>query len=104
MAPVEEDAMVPKKDYDNLRHMYDCINVEYVNLRQEFGEIQNENKKLKEELQNNKYSYLSVRNNTVQFLFLTGITTIIFDWLLKKLKGNVEKLTGRSPTDCAYET
>ena len=93
MAPVEEDAMVPKKDYDNLRHMYDCINVEYVNLRQEFGEIQNENKKLKEELQNNKYSYLSVRNNTVQFLFLTGITTIIFDWLLKKLKGNVEKLT-----------
>lgn len=87
------DEMVPKRDYDSLKHMYDSINVEYGNLRQEFYAVQDENKKLKEELAHTKYSYLSVRNCAAQFVFLTGLTTILFDWLLSKVESSVKKLS-----------
>lgn len=87
------DEIIPKTEYDSLKHMYDCINVEYGDLRKEFYAMQDENKKLKE-FQHTKYSYLSVRNSAAQFVFLTGLTTVIFDWSLTKIESSMEKVRG----------
>lgn len=72
--------MVPKKEYDSLKKQYDCLNLDYGHLRQEYYALQDQNKQLKEELQHSKFSYLSVKNCAAQFLFFTGLTTIIFEW------------------------
>ena len=45
---------------------------------------------LKEELQKSTFSYTTVKCNMAQLLFLTGLTSVVFEWLLIKITGSVE--------------
>ena len=86
----EEDIPVPKREYDDLNLRHSQLQEDYVNLRQELDTLQAENVKLKEELQKSTFSYTTVKCNMVQLLFLTGLTSVVFDWLLTKITGSVE--------------
>ena len=116
----EEDIPVPKREFDDLNLRHSELQEDYVNLWQELDTLWAENVKLKEELQKSKFSYTTVKCNMVQLLFLTGLTSVVFEWLLTKITGSVEiickKLTvedhllvilmkwrlGLSNTDLAY--
>ncbi|KAF3845921.1 hypothetical protein F7725_002999, partial [Dissostichus mawsoni] len=65
---------------------------EYVNLRQEFDTLRAENVKLKEELQKSTFSYTTVKCNIGQLNFLTGLTSVVFEWLITKMMGSVERI------------
>nr|XP_029135251.1 uncharacterized protein LOC114920865 isoform X1 [Labrus bergylta] len=115
-----EDIPVPKREYDDLNLRHSQLQEDYVNLRQEFDTLRAENVKLKEELQKSTFSYTTVKCNIVQLIFLTGLTSVVFEWLLTKITDSVEiickKLTvedhllvilmklrlGLSNTDLAY--
>ncbi|KAI4810702.1 hypothetical protein KUCAC02_013638 [Chaenocephalus aceratus] len=88
--PAEEDIPVPKREYDDLNMRYSRLQEEYVNLRQEFDTLRAENVKLKEELQTSTFSYTTVKCNIGQLLFLTGLTSVVFEWLITKMMGSVE--------------
>ncbi len=56
--------------------------------------LKEENERLKEELGSRRFSFSSIRNTAQQFLFFTGLTTIVFEWLLSKLKESVAVIRG----------
>jgi len=90
--PVEEaEAMVPEAAYNSLSEKYDQLNTEYVNIRKDFYKLKEENERLKEELQKSRFSFSTIKNNAAQFLFLTGLTSLIFSWLMSKIKDSVHK-------------
>lgn len=92
--PVEEaEAMVPQAEYNNLSQKYDQLNTEYGNLRQDFYKLKEENTRLKEELQKSCFSFSMVKDNATHFLFLTGLTSVIFSWLMTKIKDYVQMQT-----------
>nr|XP_033935167.1 uncharacterized protein LOC117443306 isoform X2 [Pseudochaenichthys georgianus] len=84
--PAEEDIPVPKREYD-LNMRYSQLQEEDVNLRQEFDTLRAENVKLKEELQTSTFSY---KCNIGQLIFLTGLTSVVFEWLITKIMDSVE--------------
>lgn len=90
--PAEEDIPVPKRAYDDLNLRYSQLQEDYVNLRQEFDTLREENVKLKEELQKSTFSYTTVKCNIGQLIFLTGLTSVVFEWLITKLMGSVERI------------
>ncbi|KAF3856933.1 hypothetical protein F7725_017656 [Dissostichus mawsoni] len=90
--PAEEDIPVPKREYDDLNLRYSQLQEEYVNLRQEFDTLRAENVKLKEELQKSTFSYTTVKCNIGQLNFLTGLTSVVFEWLITKMMGSVERI------------
>ncbi|KAG9277711.1 hypothetical protein AMEX_G7745 [Astyanax mexicanus] len=92
---VEEtaEAMVPQKDYEDLVTKHGQLQEECVSLRKECEQLRDENAKLKEKLKNAHFTCSTVKPDLTQFVFLTGLTTVIFDWLLGKLVGSVKKVT-----------
>uniref|UniRef100_A0A1A8FMA8 Cyclin-dependent kinase 2 associated protein 2 n=1 Tax=Nothobranchius korthausae TaxID=1143690 RepID=A0A1A8FMA8_9TELE len=116
----KEDLPVPRREYDGLQQRYAGFHKKHVNLQQEFKKLKAENCKLKEELKNSAFSYANIRCNRGALFFFTGLTTLVFDWLLTKTTDSVEiicqKLTaqdhllvvlmklrlGLSNTDLAY--
>ncbi|KAF3859813.1 hypothetical protein F7725_000068, partial [Dissostichus mawsoni] len=96
MDPEQECSMdhcpVPKREYDDLNLRYSQLQEEYVNLRQEFDTLRAENVKLKEELQKSTFSYTTVKCNIGQLNFLTGLTSVVFEWLITKMMGSVERI------------
>lgn len=89
----EAEAMVPEAAYNSLSEKYDQLNTEYVNLRKDLCKLKEENERLKEELQNSRFSFSTIKNSAAHFLFLTGLTSVIFGWLMSKIKDSVQKQT-----------
>ncbi|KAK1883948.1 52 kDa repressor of the inhibitor of the protein kinase [Dissostichus eleginoides] len=90
--PAEEDIPVPKREYNDLNLRYSQLQEEYVHLRQEFDTLRAENVKLKEELQKSTFSYTTVKCNIGQLNFLTGLTSVVFAWLITKMMGSLERI------------
>lgn len=91
--PAEEDIPVPRRKYDDLNLRHSQLQEDYVNLRQEFDTLQAENVQLKEVLQKSTFPYTTVKCNIGQLIFLTGLTSVIFEWLLTKITGSVERIS-----------
>ncbi|KAG5276828.1 hypothetical protein AALO_G00110250, partial [Alosa alosa] len=87
----EEDIPVPR-EYDDLNLKYCQLQEDYVNLRQELETLRAENVKLKEDLHKSTFSYTTVKCNITQLLFLTGLTSVVFEWLITKIMGSVERI------------
>uniref|UniRef100_A0A8C6UET7 DDE Tnp4 domain-containing protein n=1 Tax=Neogobius melanostomus TaxID=47308 RepID=A0A8C6UET7_9GOBI len=87
--------VVKFKEKLNLRHRQ--LQDEYVNLQQDFDKLQTENQRLKEELGKSMFSYATVKSNIAKLIFFTGLTSVMFQWLLSKISGRVE---GISKTIC----
>ncbi|CAL8257440.1 unnamed protein product [Arctogadus glacialis] len=75
----EEDIPVPRREYDDLNLRHSQLQEDYVNLRQDSDTLRAENIKLKEELQKSTFSYSTVKCNNVQLIFLTALTSVIFE-------------------------
>ncbi|KAG5268330.1 hypothetical protein AALO_G00211380 [Alosa alosa] len=90
--PAEEDIPVPRREYDDLNLKYCQLQEDYVNLRQELETLRAENVKLKEDLHKSTFSYTTVKCNITQLLFLTGLTSVVFEWLITKIMGSVERI------------
>ncbi|XP_029943145.1 uncharacterized protein LOC115385308 isoform X2 [Salarias fasciatus] len=88
--PAEEDFPVSKREYDDLNLRYCQLKEDHVNLQRECDMLRAENEKLKEELKNSTFSYATVKCNIGQLIFLTGLTSVVFEWLLTKIMGSVE--------------
>ena len=76
--------------YHQLQEDYSNMQQDYRNLQQECFMLRTENEKLRDELQKSNWSYSSVKCNTSKLVFFTGLTSVIFQWLLTKLSGSVE--------------
>ncbi|KAI7794583.1 uncharacterized protein LOC130572003 isoform X2 [Triplophysa rosa] len=85
----EQDAMIPLEIYNKLQVQHQQLMIEYIDLCTKSYALQEENNQLKEELCSRMFSFSSIRMKAQQMLFFTGLSTVIFEWLLSKLKGNV---------------
>ncbi len=79
--------------YNNLSQKYDQLCTEYVNLKKDFYNLKEENARLEEELYKSRFSLSTVKNSAVHFLFLTGLTAVIFSWSMTKIKDSVQRCT-----------
>ena len=64
----EEDILVPKPEYDDLKLRHSQLQDEYANLQHDFDTLLAENEMLKEELQNSTFSYTTVKCNMGQMM------------------------------------
>ncbi|XP_057195611.1 uncharacterized protein LOC130557658 isoform X3 [Triplophysa rosa] len=85
----EEDAMIPRAIFSELQVQHNQLLRECDNLRTKCNALKEENEQLKEALGSRRFSFSSIRKNARHFLFFTGLTTIVFEWLLSKLKDSV---------------
>ncbi|XP_051955002.1 uncharacterized protein LOC127624285 [Xyrauchen texanus] len=83
--PAEDNIPVTKREYDDLNQRHCQLQEDYVHLCQKFEALQAENVKLKEELQKSTFSYTTVKCNIGQLFFLTGLTSVLFEWLDKQI-------------------
>ncbi|XP_077089910.1 uncharacterized protein LOC143741475 [Siphateles boraxobius] len=90
--PAEDDIPVTKREYDDLNRRHSQLQEDYVHLGQMFEALQAENVKLKEELQKSTFSYTTVKCNIGQLFFLTGLTSVLFEWLVTKITGSLERI------------
>ncbi|XP_056098360.1 uncharacterized protein LOC130099653 [Rhinichthys klamathensis goyatoka] len=84
------EATVPKVLHDELKLKYSQLSAECVNLRSEINKLKSEKEELKETLRKTQFSFSSIKSKAVHVLFFTGLTSVIFEWLIQKLKGSVE--------------
>lgn len=89
----QEDIPVPRDEHDDLNLRHCQLQDEYANLKQEFVKPQAENHKLKEELEKLTFSYTTVKSNIGKLNFFTGLTSVIFEWLLTKISCSVERIS-----------
>ncbi|KAK0137986.1 hypothetical protein N1851_025794 [Merluccius polli] len=82
----EELPPVSRSEYDNL-HLK--LQEDYINLQQECFKLRIENDSLKQKLNQSKLTYCNVKSNFRQLLFFTGLTSIIFEWLIEKLSSEL---------------
>lgn len=87
-----EENTVPREAYNSLHEKYNHLSTDYGNLRKDFYSLREENERLKQELQKSRFSFATVKDNANYMLFLTGLTSALFIWLLAKLNGGVQKL------------
>lgn len=85
------EPMVTENLYNALRQKYEQLNSEYFTLREDFYRLQEENTKLKEELHQSHFTFSTVKSNAAYLLFLTGLTSTIFTWIMTKLKSSVSQ-------------
>lgn len=60
------------------------------NLRLDIKKLKSENEELKTTLRKTQFSFSSIKSKAVHVLFFTGLTSVIFEWLINKLKDSVE--------------
>lgn len=87
---VKEEPAALRTELDELSVRHRQLQEDYMNLQQECFMRRAENEKLREELQQSKFSYTSVKCNVGMLLFFTGLTSVMFEWFLTKLSGSVE--------------
>lgn len=88
------EPMVTQTLYNTLSEKHEQLNNDYCNLRADFYRLKEENTKLKEELQKSRFSFDTVKSNAVHLLFLTGLTSTIFSWIMGKLNHTVSQHAG----------
>ncbi|XP_035997778.1 uncharacterized protein LOC105928197 isoform X4 [Fundulus heteroclitus] len=88
----EENIPVPKKANDEPHQSPRQLQAEHGYLQQEL-ENQDENQMLKEELEKSRFSYATVKCNARLLLFFTGLTSVIYQWLLTKIYNSVERIS-----------
>lgn len=86
----EGDCPVSRKEHDDLCFTHHQLQEDYINLQQDCFKLRSENEELRNELQKSKFSYSNVKSSIQLLLFFTGLTSVIFEWLLKKLAGSIE--------------
>lgn len=86
----EGDCPVSRKDHDELCFIHHQLQEDYINLQQDCFKLRSENEEFRNELQKSKFSYSNVKSSIRLLLFFTGLTSIIFEWLLKKFAGSIE--------------
>ncbi len=59
-------------------------------MRLEINKLKSENEELKSTLRKTQLSFSSIKSKAVHVLFFTGLTNVIFEWLIRKLKDSVE--------------
>lgn len=79
-----------RKEHDDLCFTHHQLQEDYINLQQDCFKLRSENEELRNELQKSKFSYSNVKSSIQLLLFFTGLTSVIFEWLLKKLAGSIE--------------
>ncbi|XP_061563353.1 uncharacterized protein LOC133418597 isoform X3 [Cololabis saira] len=89
-SPTEEDIPVTRTEYNDLNLRYTELKSDHVNLQEKYQQLRDENERLKEELKKSTFSYSNIKCNMVQLLFITGITSVLFDWLCTKIAGSVK--------------
>ncbi|XP_035997775.1 uncharacterized protein LOC105928197 isoform X2 [Fundulus heteroclitus] len=92
LEPAEENIPVPKKANDEPHQSPRQLQAEHGYLQQEL-ENQDENQMLKEELEKSRFSYATVKCNARLLLFFTGLTSVIYQWLLTKIYNSVERIS-----------
>ncbi|XP_061578516.1 uncharacterized protein LOC133444661 isoform X2 [Cololabis saira] len=80
-SPTEEDIPVTRTEYNDLNLRYTELKSDYVNLQEKYQQLRDENERLKEELKKSTFSYSNIKCNMVQLLFITGITSVLFDFV-----------------------
>ncbi|XP_056147348.1 uncharacterized protein LOC130122451 [Lampris incognitus] len=88
------EATVPKAVHDDLKQKYSQLSTEYDNLRVDINKLKAENEQLKATLRNTPFSFSSIKCKAAQVLFFTGLTSVIFEWLLQTVKDSVEVVRG----------
>ena len=81
--------MVPKALHDDLKHKYSQLSTECDNLRVDINKLKAKNEQLKETLRNTQISFNSIKCKAAQVLFFTGLTSVLFNWVLT-VKDSVE--------------
>lgn len=56
----------------------------------DINKLKSENEELKATLRKTPFSFSSIKSKAVHVLFFTGLTSVIFEWLIHKLKDSVE--------------
>lgn len=69
------------REYDDVNLRHGQLQDGYDNMRQEFETLRAENKKL-------RFFY----TNIGQLIFFTGLTSVISEWLLRKIMGGIERI------------
>ncbi|XP_058497496.1 uncharacterized protein LOC131467541 isoform X2 [Solea solea] len=91
--PVQADEDLPptvsRSEYDDLRLTHRQLQEDYNNLQQECVKLRSENDSLKHKLNQSKLTYSNVKSSFRQLVYFTGLTSIIFEWLLKKLSSEI---------------
>lgn len=87
-----EETMVPEEAVNSLQHKYDQLNTEYWALTNDYYRLHDENVRLKAELEQSRFSFRTVKDKPNYLLFLTGLSLVIFMWLLSKIKCGVQKI------------
>ncbi|XP_061563352.1 uncharacterized protein LOC133418597 isoform X2 [Cololabis saira] len=85
-----KDIPVTRTEYNDLNLRYTELKSDHVNLQEKYQQLRDENERLKEELKKSTFSYSNIKCNMVQLLFITGITSVLFDWLCTKIAGSVK--------------
>ncbi|XP_041954201.1 uncharacterized protein LOC121713563 isoform X3 [Alosa sapidissima] len=86
----EEEDVVPIAEYNALRVSHDRLQEECASLHRDVIRLTAENEKLKEDLKVSRFCYSTIKSDIAQFIFLTGLQTIVFDWLIQTLSGTVD--------------
>lgn len=79
--------LIPLEIYNKLQVQHEQLM--YIDLRTKSYALHEENYLLKDELRCKAFSFSSIRMKAQQMLFFTGLSTVMFEWLLSKLKGSV---------------
>ncbi|XP_061594960.1 uncharacterized protein LOC133458776 [Cololabis saira] len=80
-SPTEEDIPVTRTEYNDLNLRYTELKSDHVNLQEKYQQLRDENERLKEELKKSTFSYSNIKCNMVQLLFITRITSVLFDFV-----------------------
>ncbi|KAL2096811.1 hypothetical protein ACEWY4_006018 [Coilia grayii] len=86
----EEEDLIPRYEYNSLCERYNQLQEECASLRQDVTRLTAENERLREDLKASRFCYNTIRSDIPQFLFLTGLQIIVFNWLIQKLSGTVD--------------
>lgn len=81
----EYEPMVTQKSYNTLNEKYQQLSAEYCNLRADFYQLK------EEKLHQSRFSFAMVGSNAAHLLFLTGLTSAIFSWVMDKIKCTVSE-------------
>ncbi|XP_056145806.1 uncharacterized protein LOC130121000 [Lampris incognitus] len=84
------EAKVPKALHDDLKQKYSQLSTECDSLRVDINKLKAKNEQLNTTLRNTQFSFSFIKCKAAQVLFFTGLTSVIFEWLLQTVKDSVE--------------
>lgn len=79
--------------YDDLSLRHGQLQADHITLRLECDALRAENAKLKAQLQMSASTCTTAKGNSGQLVFFTGLTPVVFQWLLAKLTDSVDRIS-----------